>query len=213
MDNDDATTGGMMDADDPANTNGGNMNFKPVHEENEGFNLDAAENDGTTQDFTFTNGEYSGNIYNASGSDASTQGALDATTLNVTLGKGAVLNAAAASTAAIHMTYDGSQYVKDTLKGAAVEDEKDAKILGFQNSSYTISEYYDQGHVANLINYNGGNDVNVVLTDDAVWNVTGTSLITSLSIEGDAQVVIPDGVTLTVNGKEYTNTTLKADSL
>nr|MCR4841702.1 hypothetical protein [Eubacterium sp.] len=160
MDNDDATTGGMMDADDPENTNGGGMNFKTTHAENAGFNTESAENDGTTQDFTFTNGEYSGNIYNASGSDASTAGALDATTLNVNLGAGAVLNGAAASTAAIHVTYDGSVYIKDTLKGAAIEDAEDETILGYQNTSYTISEYYDQGHVANLINYNDGNDVN-----------------------------------------------------
>ena len=53
----------------------------------------------------------------------------------------------------------------------------------------------------------------MTLTDDAVWNVTATSSITSLSIEGDAQVVIPDGVTLTVDGTEYTGTTLTADSL
>ena len=111
------------------------------------------------------------------------------------------------------MTYDGAQYVKDSLKGAAVEDANDETILSYQNTSFTISEYYDIGHVANLINYNGGNDVAVSLSDDAVWNVTGTSLISSLTIEGDAQVVIPEGVTLTVNGTEYTGTTLTADSL
>ncbi len=213
MDNDDSTTGGMMDADDPENTNGGNMNFKTSHCENAGFNLDSATNEGTAQTFTFTNGEYSGNLYNASGSDASTMGALDATTLDVTIGAGATLNAAAASTAAIHVTYDGSVYVKDTLKGAAVEDAEDATILGYQNTEYTISEYYNQGHVANVINYNGGNDVNITLTDDAVWNVTGTSLISNLTIEDDAQVVIPDGVTLTVDGTEYTGTTLTAADL
>ncbi len=213
IDNDDSTTGGMMDADDPLNTNGGKMNFKSTHAENEGFNLDSAENDGTTQSFTFTNGDYTGNIYNASGSDASTAGALDATTLDVTLGSGATLNAAAASTAAIHVTYDGSVYIKDSLKGLAIEDSSDSTILGYQNTSYTISEYYDQGHVANLVNYNGGNDISITLTDDAVWNVTGTSLITSLTIEDDAQVVIPSGVTLTVNGTEYTDTTLTASDL
>ena len=213
MDNDDATTGGMMDTDDPENTNGGFMNFKNKHEENEGFNLADASGDGTTQSFTFTNGTYDGNLYNASGSDASTNGSLDATTLDVTLGEGATLNGAAASTAAIHVTYDGSQYIKNTLKGAAVEDANDSTILGYQNTSYTISEYYDQGHVANVINYNGANDVNITLSDDAVWNVTGTSLINNLTIKGDAKVVIPSGVTLTVNGTEYTGTTLTADSL
>ena len=37
MDNDDATNGGMMDADDPENTNGGSQNFKPYHTEDAGL--------------------------------------------------------------------------------------------------------------------------------------------------------------------------------
>ena len=46
--------------------------------------------------------------------------------------------------------------------------------------------YWSIGQVANLVNNNGGNAVNVTLTGDAVWNVTGTSLISSLTIEDDA---------------------------
>ena len=208
MDNDDATTGGMMDADDPLNTNGGGMNFKTTHAEEAGFNTAAATADESVQSFTFTNGDYFGNIYNASGSDSA--GALDATTLNVTLGQGATLTGAAASTAAIHVTYEGSQYVKEMLLGSAVEDPTDADILAFQNTSFTISEYYDIGQVANCINDNGGNAVNMTLTDDAVWTVTDTSLIASLTIEGDAAVIIPDGVTLTIGGTAHTGETLTA---
>ena len=63
------------------------------------------------------------------------------------------------------------------------------------------------------MNDNGGNAVNVILTRDAVWNVTGTSLIASLTIEGDAQVVVPEGITLAVNGVEYTNCTLTAQDV
>ena len=47
MDNDDATTGGMMSTDDPLNTNGGSQNFKPYHSEADGFNTDQASADGT----------------------------------------------------------------------------------------------------------------------------------------------------------------------
>ena len=67
--------------------------------------------------------------------------------------------------------------------------------------------------MANLVNDNGGNAVNVTLTGDAVWNVSGTSLIASLTLEGDAQVVVPEGITLTVNGVDYTGCTLTADSI
>jgi hypothetical protein len=213
MDNDDATTGGMMDANDPANTNGGSMNFKQVHTENAGFNTAQAVQGSAEQSFTFTNGTYSGNIYNASGSDQSTNGSLDGSPLNVTLGKGAVLNSAAASTAAIHVTYDGSNYVKDTLKGAAVESD-DATLLGYQNTSFTISEYFDIGQVANKINDNGANDINMTLTDDAVWNVTGTSVIDKFEIKDNAQVVVGAGATLTVGTKKYAaGTTLTAANL
>ena len=63
MDNDDATNGGMMSTDDPLNTNGGSQNFKPYHTEEAGFNTSEASSDSTVQQFAFTNGSYTGNIY------------------------------------------------------------------------------------------------------------------------------------------------------
>ncbi|MBP3901018.1 MAG: hypothetical protein J6D53_06080 [Blautia sp.] len=44
-----------------------------------------------------------------------------------------------------------------------------------------------------------------------VWNVTSTSLIGALSVEDEAQVVIPEGVTLTVDGTEYSGCVLTAE--
>jgi len=212
MDNDDATNGGMMSTDDEQNYNGGFMNFNSVHTENAGFNTDAAENDGSEQNFTFTNGDYTGNVYNASGSDQSTVGSLDATTLNLTLGEGATLTGAVASTSAIHVTYEGSQIVK-TNGGDAYDTVEDAAaVLEEQNTYFDATEYYSIGQVANLVNYNGGNDINVTLTDDAVWYVDGTSVISSLSVSDDAEVVVAEGVTLTVNGVVYGEGTYDADS-
>ncbi len=209
MDNDDATTGGMMDADDPANTNGGMMNFKPVHEESAGFTTDAANAGEATQNFAFTNGTYAGNIYNASGSDG-----LDGNALNVTFGKGAVYSGAAAYTSAIHISYDGETALKAASCMAFENADEAAAFAGkYQLTSFTIDEYFNMGHVANMICDNGGNAVNITLEDDAVWNVTAASAITSLTISGDAQVVIPADVTLTVNGTDYTGTTLKAGDL
>lgn len=209
MDNDDATNGGMMDADDPENTNGGSQNFKPYHTEDAGFKTDAASVGSTAQTFTFKNGEYKGNIYNASGSDG-----LEGTTLNVTFGEGAAYSGAIASTSAIHVTYDGSVAIKEN-GGNAFDDADEAAAFAarYQNTSFTIEEYWSIGQVANLVNDNGANPVNVTLTDDAVWNVNGTSLVESLTIEDDAQVIVPEGVTLTVNGVEYTNCTLTVQDL
>lgn len=208
MDNDDETTGGMMDTDDEANTNGGSQNFKPVHTEDAGFDTSEVSAGSSSQDFTFTNGTYSGNIYNASGSDG-----LNATTLNVSLGAGAQLNGAAAMTSAIHVTCDGKKALRSE-GGLAFDSKEEAAAFAekYQNTSFTISEYYDIGQVANLISDNGGNAMNISLTDDAVWNVTSSSCISSLSIEGSACVNIPADVTLTINGQEYSDTTLTAES-
>lgn len=206
MDNDDATNGGMMAADDEANTNGGSQNFIPYHTEEEEFFQGEATADNSQQNFTFTNGEYSGNIYNASGSDG-----LQGTALNVTLGSGAVLNGAAASTSAVHVTYEGSVQLKEN-GGTAFADAQEAAAFAeeYQNSYFTIDEYFSMGHVANMIYDNGANAVNISLSDDAIWNVTDTSVISSLTIEGDAQVVVPEGVTLTVDGTEYTDCVITA---
>ena len=209
MDNDDATNGGMMSATDPANTNGGMQNFIPYHTETAGFRTDAAAADAAVQTFTFTNGAYSGNIYNASGSDG-----LKGSALSVTFGSGAKYSGAAASTAAIHVTYEGSVAIKEN-GGFALEDAETAAAFAgqYQNTSFTIDEYWSIGHVANLVNFSGANDIHMTLTDDAVWNVTGASLIASLNIEGNAKVIIPAGVTLTVNGTAYTDCVLTADSM
>ena len=208
MDNDDATNGGMMSTDDPLNTNGGSQNFKPYHTEEAGFNTSEANSDSTVQQFTFTNGNYTGNIYNASGSDG-----LNGNALNVTFGAGSQYSGAIASTSAIHVTYDGSVLVKEN-GGYAFDSAEEAAAFAaqYQNTSFTINEYWSIGQVANLVNSNGANTINITMTDDAVWNVTGTSLITSLSISGDAQVVIPEGIILTIGGTDYTNCTLTAET-
>jgi len=209
MDNDDATNGGMMSTDDELNTNGGSQNFIPYHTEDDGFDTSSASSGSTEQVFTFTNGSYSGNIYNASGSDG-----LNGSVLKVTFGSGAQYSGAIASTAAIHTTYEGSVLIKEN-GGCAFDDEEEAASFAaqYQNTYFTINEYWGIGQVANLVNYNGANGIEVSLNDGAVWNVSGTSLISSLTITGSSRVVIPEGVTLTVNGTEYTNCELTADSL
>jgi len=209
MDNDDTTNGGMMSANDPANTNGGVQNFKTAHSEAAGFRTEAAEADSSVQTFTFKNGTYSGNIYNASGSDG-----LKGSALNVTIGAGAVYSGAIASTAAIHVTPEGAADRKAAGGFALDSAEEAAEFAGrFQNTEFTINEYFSIGQVANLVNSNGTNVVKVTLADGAVWTVAGTSLIESLALEGESRVVIPEGITLTVGGKVYTGCELTASDL
>ena len=207
MDNDDTTNGGMMQPDDEANTNGGSQNFIPWHTEDEGFCTEQASAGNTVQSFTFTNGEYNGNIYNASGSDG-----LEGSELRISLGEHAVLNGAAASTSAVHVTYDGSKTVKEA-GGFAFTDEKEAADFAseYQNTYFTIDEYYSIGQVANLIFDNGANHISMKLEGDAVWNVTGDSLIEELDVQDSARVVVAEGVTLRVGEKEYTDCVIEAE--
>ena len=206
MDNDDATNGGMMAADDPMNTNGGMQNFKPYHQEAAGFNTAPAAADSAVQTFTFTNGAYTGNIYNGSGSDT-----LNGSALYVTFGKGAAYTGAAASTAAIHATYEGAALVKQN-GSFAFDDAEEAAAFAkqYQNTYFTINEYWSIGQVVNMVSSNGANAIHMTIKDGAVWQVTGTSLITSLTIEGDSQVIVPAGVTLTVGENVYTDCVLNA---
>lgn len=207
MDNDDATNGGMMAADSEENRNGGSQNFLQVHTEEAGFRTEEAQASASAQQFTFTNGTYEGNIYNASGSDG-----LEGSALYVTLGEGAVLSGGAASTSAIHVTYDGSLKIKENGGAAYTDEEEAAAFAGeYQNTSFDITEYFSIGQVANLIHDNAANPVYLTLTDDAVWNVTEESLLAGISISDEAKVIVPEGVTLTVGGVEYTDCTLTAE--
>ncbi|MBR0409086.1 MAG: hypothetical protein IJI53_13720, partial [Clostridia bacterium] len=209
MDNYDATNGGMMSADDEKNTNGGMQNFKPFHMEEAGFRTEAAKADAAVQTFDFTNGAYSGNIYNASGSDG-----LNGSALYVTFGEGSEYSGAIASASAVHVTYEGSAAVKKN-GGYALDDAEAAAEFArkYQNTYFTMNEYWSIGQVANLVNDNGANAIHVILTDDAVWQVMGTSLLATLTLSENAKVIVPEGITLTVSGTAYTDCVLTADSL
>jgi hypothetical protein len=123
-----------------------------------------------------------GDLYNGSGYFGGQAGDL----LEVTLGKDATLKGAISATSIIHVDTKGKQ-----------------------NTHFTKEQYYYLGHVANKAYYNGGNDIAVALTDNAVWTVTEESIITSLTVGKKAKVKAPKGatVTMTVDGKK---TSIKA---
>lgn len=134
--------------------------------------------------------ELSGDIYNGSGYYGQT-----AVGVEVNLGEDAILNGAIAQTETIHT--DAINYTSKVLpEGTSAEEAG-------QLTSFTIAEYYNIGHVANRFYNNGDNTIAVNLTDNAVWNVTGDCLISSLSIADTAAVQGANGtVTMTVDGKE-----------
>ena len=57
-----------------------------------------------------------------------------------------------------------------------------------QITDYTINEYFLQGHVENMVYFNGASTIEVNVGDGAEWIVTGESLITKLTVSNGALV-------------------------
>lgn len=108
---------------------------------------------------TFTNTALSGNFYNGTG--YTSNGGM---TLNLVLGTGAVLDGAISATEIQHKTKEFT-YRYDTYDEAVAQDAAS-----------------NLGHVDNHAFSNGTNIVNVILQDGAVWNVTETGIVNSLTI-------------------------------
>lgn len=158
--------------------------------------------------------ELVGAIYNGIGWNANelSQGKVKQTLLEVNLSGTASLTGPIASTSCIHATYEGQKYLKDNGITAFDRDE-DAESFAaeYQSTLFQISEYFQIGQVANLVRSNGLNDISVTVSDSAVWTVADTSLIKSLTVSGDAKVVVQDGAVLTVDGKDYAAGTYTAE--
>ena len=135
-------------------------------------------------DYKMTNTKVDGDFWNSSGY----VGRNPATTLNVSLGRGAVVNGVISA-------------------GAFSHDTKDAKV---GNGNW--SEAKILGHVTNIPYFNDVNLVKVALSGNAVWNLTGDCIIDTLTIEGSASVSIPEGATLKVRDTVYEAGTLTADT-
>ena len=161
--------------------------FNETFHEEDGYSNEFAVNEtdaagNWTSELNLTHTTVEGDVWNSSGY----VGSDPATTLTVNLGEGADLTGIISAGAFSHT-------VKDASVGSG--DWSEASVLG---------------HVTNIVNSNGKNIVNVTLTGDAVWTVAADSVIDSLKIADNAQVVVPAGVTLSVAGETYTDTTLSA---
>lgn len=194
----------MMDSDDDSlrfDRTGGYIG--PAYDESKinsgvgfpGVNYDyASVGGGSTIGATFTNGTYTGNIYNGTGYYG-----MKAGNLTVTLGENAVLNGDIALTSTIKgvpyspeavrgIEYYGNDIGYVLLDAEGRETQNEAEAAFIQTRSYTISQYFLQGHVENLRHYNGVSTIEVSVEDGAVWNVEGESLITKLSVAPGAEV-------------------------
>lgn len=164
--------------------------FNSVFHEEAGYANEFAVNetdvaDNWTSELNISNAEIAGDVWNSTGY----VGSNPATTLTVNLSDGAALTGLISA-------------------GAFSHDTKDATVGDGDWSAASVL-----GHVTNIVNSNGKNLVNVALTADAVWNVTADCTIDTLTVADSAQVIIPEGVTLTVGGVEYTATTITAEVL
>jgi hypothetical protein len=186
MDNDDTTTG--MDVS--------TFSFYTTHNEQAGWHAigNGVASDQTST-FNFEDVTLVGDIFNASGYESDNGTGLAPTTLDVNLSGSTTLTGMISSTDAIHVTKDGS----DAIAAAAAGEKASEDWVQYQNTSFDISHYYDIGQVANKVNYNGFNDINVTLTGDATWSVTGDGIVNNLTAKSDA-ITAEEDVIITVMG-------------
>lgn len=218
MDNDDALLGGMDSSG----------SFYDTFYETPGFLTAPESADGTiasetadmgpgsvpstgseTANFTFRAMGLTGNLYNAGG----WYGGLTGIPMNVSL-EDTTLDGAIATTTAIHVTYDGAVAYAER-GGVAFDDDAEAAAFAekYQATEFSVSEYWNMGQVANKIGYSNSNVINVTMSGNSVWNVESTSMINSLTLEKKAKVVVPKGVTLKINGEEYTDCVIEEPGL
>lgn len=185
MDNDDSTTG--MDI--------ATFSFYTEHTEYAGWPTKAGSASGNVGSFTFTDVVLNGDIFNASGYEANSVGAQPATHVNIVLNGGTTLDGQISSTAAIHVTKEGS----DAVKAAPAGQKASEGWLKYQLTSFPIGEYWNIGQVANKVYYNGVNTIDVTVADKAVWTVTADGIVNNVTAASGA-IVAKTPVTLTVTG-------------
>ena len=149
---------------------------------------------GYTVSATYMNGVYEGDLFNGSGYYGHV-----GSNLIVTLGENAVLNGDIALTSTIKgvpysaeamggIAYYGEDIGYVLLDAEGHETENEAEAAFIQIRSYTVDEYFLQGHVENLPYYNGVSTIEVVVEDGAEWNVSEQSLVTKLTVADGAVV-------------------------
>ena len=174
----------FMDTDD-VGTDANDMEMDVVDLTYEEYLANSASSAGTTKTVTIRDSVLEGDIWNSVGSSN------NASTLAVYDGSTNVLSSWATST--VDVTLDGS-----TLTGAISTsfaqhcDENSEPIVGqfffnktgepMDGTAENTYDYLAARRVVNTPAYNGIGMINVTLENGAVWNVTGTSIVNSLTI-------------------------------
>jgi hypothetical protein len=188
----------FMDTDDTG-TNANDMEMDIIDLTYDEYMANTAAGEGTVKTVTIRNSTLTGDIYNSTGSsnNAFTLSAYDGSTnylsswststVNVTL-DASTLDGVISSSHAQHCDKEGKAIV-----GQFFFNKTGEPMDGTADNTYT---YLAGRRVINTAAYNGIGMVNVTLTNEAVWNVTGACILNSLTVEEGC----------TVNGTVIDNT-------
>lgn len=175
----------FMDTDDTG-TGANDMEMDILDLTKDEYMANAASGEGYTKYVTIRNSKLAGDIYNSTGSsnNASTLSAYDGSTSYLSTWYTSPVDVTLDNTTldgAISTSY--AQHVDETGKpiGGQFFFNKDGEPMdGTAENTY---DYLTSGRVLNTAAYNGIGRINVTLTNGAVWNVTGTSIVNSLNVE------------------------------
>ncbi len=180
----------FMDTDDTG-TDANDPEMDIVDLTYEEYLANTAASSGTTKTLKIVDSDLTGDIYNSVGSsnNASTLSTYDGSTnylsnwststIDITL-DGSTLTGVISTSYAQHVDADGN-----AIEGQFFFNKTGEPIDGDESNTY---DYLAARRVMNTPAYNGIGMIDVTLTNGAVWNVTGTSIINSLTIGDDCTV-------------------------
>lgn len=175
----------FMDTDDTG-TGANDLEMDIVDLTRAEYDQNTAAGEGTTKTVTIKNSKLTGDIYNSTGSsnNASTMASYDGSTnllsswytstVDVTLDN-TTLDGAISSSFAQHVDAEGNP-----IEGQFFFNKDGEPMDGTAENTY---DYLTCGRVKNTVAYNGIGKVNVTLTNGAVWNVTETCIVNSVTVE------------------------------
>ena len=174
----------FMDTDDTG-TGANDMEMDILDLTKEEYLANSASGQGNTKSVTIKDSTLQGDIYNSVGSsnNVSTLGVYDGSTsylsswnttaVSVTLDN-STLDGVISSSYAQHVDENGN-----AITGQFFFNQTGEPMDGTEENTY---DYLTSGRVQNTPAYNGIGQVYVILTNGAVWNVTGTSIVNGVYV-------------------------------